>query len=99
MVVDLANFRRTKSVKQSIPFGERVAIARKNQGFTQGHVGEKVCCDRSVVSKWETGALRPQPEDVAALSSILHAPDLLTHYCNECPVCAAKREMTPKPAA
>lgn len=98
-VYDLRLFRKTGSLELSIPLGERIAIARKNQGMTQEEVAMKVACDRSVVSKWECGKLPVQPADLAKLSEVLHAPDLLGYFCNECPVCKAVVKMQPKPAA
>lgn len=98
MVVILDKYRKTHSLELSIPLGERISIARKNQGMSQQEVAEKMACDRSVVSKWETGRLPVQPADLVRLSEFLHAPDLLNHYCECCPVCNASK-IQPKPAA
>jgi hypothetical protein len=35
MVIDFDRYRQTRSLGLSIPFGERVAIARKDQGITE----------------------------------------------------------------
>ena len=40
MVIDFDRYRQTRSLWLSIPFGERVAIARKDQGLTQEQLGE-----------------------------------------------------------
>lgn len=93
-VVNLEDYR----LKKRMSFNERLALTRQNRGVTQQQLVEKFQAkiDRSVVSKWETGTLRVQPDDVVTVAQALHAPDLLEHYCSECPVC---RAMLPKPAA
>ncbi|MHB8122642.1 MAG: helix-turn-helix domain-containing protein [Desulfuromonadaceae bacterium] len=99
MVVSLDKYRKTRNLELSVTFGERSSIARKNQGMTQEEVAMGMCCDRSVVSKWECGKLPIHPEDVVKLAKTLRAPDLMKHYCSECPVCKAAVQMQPKPAA
>lgn len=42
MVISLDRYRRTRSVGLAIPFGERVANARKDQGLTQDQLGERI---------------------------------------------------------
>lgn len=94
MILDLERYRSRR--KYTLSLRERIAQARRNQGLTQEQVAKKVGCDRSVISKWENGILLPHPEDLVALATTLHAPDLLEYYCSECAVCKA---LLPKPAA
>lgn len=98
-VVDLYEYRLKKGMQVS--FGQRLAAARKNRGITQQQLIENfdVKIDRSVVSKWETGTLRIQPDDVVTIARALSMPGLLKHYCSECPVAQALEKMTPRPAA
>ena len=41
LVISLDRYRRTRSVGLAIPFGERVANARKDQGLTQDQLRHK----------------------------------------------------------
>jgi len=98
-ITDLAKYRQAKSVY--ISMGERVALARQNRGTTQTNLGQQLSIDRSVISRWETGALKIRTEDIARVATALHTPDLLGHFCAECPVAEAYLGMTrgPKTAA
>jgi ribosome-binding protein aMBF1 (putative translation factor) len=51
MVIDFNTYRKEKSL--AIPYGEWVAIARKNQGMTQERLAEKIGC-----SQWKQGQSR-----------------------------------------
>lgn len=87
MVVDLNTYRKTRKVALSIPFGERVATARKNQGVSQERFGEEIGYSQSIISRLETGALEWDPEVAASAAQALNKPSLLEFYCDECPVC------------
>lgn len=89
MVIDLERYRQTRSVGLSIPFGERVAIARNDQGKTQEQLGEQIGYTQSAMSRLEIGQLKFTPEVAAATALALNKSSLLTSYCNECPVCRA----------
>lgn len=97
MVVDLKTYKKTRKLAVSIPFGEHIALARKNQEKTQIWLATRVGCDQSVVSRWETGALDVQPADAADIAEILNNPALLKHYCTECRVNQAYLKMCRNP--
>lgn len=103
MVISLDRYRKTRNVRASIEItlGERVAIARKNQGLTQEELGWKVGYSQSVISRMETGVVEISPQDIVAIARALGNPSLLEHFCSACPVCRAAVEMSswPKPAA
>ncbi|MCK9327362.1 MAG: helix-turn-helix domain-containing protein [Bacteroidales bacterium] len=96
VVIDLDRYRQTKSVGLSIPFGERVAIARNNQGKTQEQLGEQIGYTQSAMSRLEIGQLRFAPEVAAATAIALNKSSLLTSYCNECPVYQAFNSLEKK---
>lgn len=100
MVISLEMYRRTKKMSLSVPFSEQIKIARQNQGETQDTIGSRVGCDRSTVSRWETGAMDINPEDAVSIVKALNKPDLLGVYCRECAVARYERMcQNPKPAA
>ncbi|MGB9804087.1 helix-turn-helix domain-containing protein [Desulfofundulus sp.] len=103
MVISLEKYRKTRQLRASveITIGERVAIARKDQGLTQEELGWRVGYSQSVISRMETGAAEITPGDMAAIAKALGNPALLETYCSTCPVCRAAVEMSswPKPAA
>lgn len=51
--------------------GERLKRARKNAALSQGEVAAAVTVEKSLVSKWETGARRPRPDQFILLAGIL----------------------------
>ena len=93
MVVDLNTYRKTRKVALSIPFGERVAIARKDRGISQERLGEEIGYSQSIVSRLETGALDWEPEAVVGVAEALGKPSLLEYYCDECPVCKCHNKL------
>lgn len=93
MVINLDTYRKTRRVGMSIPFGERVAIARKNQGKTQIQLGGDVNYSQSIVSRQEAGKLPIDPSDAVAYAVALNNKSLLEHYCSECPVAKAFNQM------
>jgi len=101
MIIDLDKYRRTRRLAESIPFGEWLMIARKNQGLTQEQLGNRVGCSQPIISRWEIGQLEVGPDDAASIAIALNNPGLLEKYCAQCPVCKALEKLTlqPKPAA
>jgi transcriptional regulator with XRE-family HTH domain len=79
---------------KNLLFRELIALLRHNQGLTQEEVGKRTGCDRSTVSRWETGALPIHPEDATRLAEVYNREDIKDHYCiNECPIgCSRKRK-------
>lgn len=83
----------------NIPFGWRIANARKDAGLTQTELGLRVGVDQGTVSKWENGRLEMSLHDVVAVARATGKYGILEYYCNACPVCKAKKNSTPKDAA
>ncbi|MER6303486.1 helix-turn-helix transcriptional regulator [Kitasatospora sp. NPDC001539] len=58
-------------------FGEEIRYAREAAGFTQGEVGKLFHCDRTVISRIESGRRKPSLEEVEALDRLFNTGDLL----------------------
>lgn len=99
MVVTLDKYKQTRNISLSLPFGEVIALSRKNQGMSLERLGESIGYSQSIVSRMETGGLEIEPDSVASMARALNDPKILDRYCFDCPVSAAKRKMQPKPAA
>ena len=52
-------------------FGERIKEYRKNIGFTQSKLAERLGISEQSVSKWETGVTMPDITMLVPLSSVL----------------------------
>lgn len=52
-------------------FGERIKEYRKNRGFTQSELAERLGISEQSVSKWETGITMPDVSILVPLSSLL----------------------------
>lgn len=102
MVIDFDRYRQTRSLGLSIPFGERVAIARKDQGLTQEQLGEHLGYTQQNMSRLEIGKVKFTTATAAAAAIALNKSSILLYYCHECPVCQAFNELgknkRPKPA-
>lgn len=48
-------------------FNERLVCARKEKGFSQESLGEKLGLSRQAISKWETGESKPDLDNLIAL--------------------------------
>ena len=102
VVYNLDKYRQTRNANESIIYGEWVSIARKNQGMTQGELGDRIGYSQSIVSRMETGKLDIWPEDAASIAVALNNSVLLKRYCQQCPVCKTMKDMDqlkPRPAA
>jgi len=96
VAIDITRYRN-RAV--TIPFGERVADARNDQGMTQEALGYRIGLSQSIVSRQERGKLSFSPQDAANLAMALHNRRLLDHYCELCPAAAAYRKLAkPRPA-
>ena len=51
-------------------FAEKLIGLRKNRGWSQEELGEKLGVTRQTVSKWELGSTTPEMEKIAAMSEI-----------------------------
>ena len=52
-------------------FGKRVREIRKNKGFTQEQIAEKIGIEPPNISKLETGTHFPLPENIEKLAAVL----------------------------
>jgi transcriptional regulator with XRE-family HTH domain len=66
--------RRPQSEQEkraNVALGQRIASIRKERGFTQVELAEKLGVIQSVVSSYEIGRVRPAPEMILKLSAAL----------------------------
>ncbi len=69
---------------QDIEFGNRLLQLRKNAGFSQSQLGEKVGVSGKAVSKWETGQAKPGLDLVHQLADVFSVSvDELLHLSAE----------------
>lgn len=52
-------------------FGEKLKNARKNAGFSQEQLAEKLCVSRAAVAKWETDKGLPDIMNLKSISKLL----------------------------
>ncbi len=52
--------------------GKKIAKARKSENLTQSALAEKIGVSTEAVSKWESGAYLPGPDNMALLEEVLH---------------------------
>jgi transcriptional regulator with XRE-family HTH domain len=97
MVISLEKYRRTRKVALSIQFGEWLRVFRENKGLTQEQLASRVGYNRTVISRWETGAMDIRPHEVAEVALSLESPELAEHYCLRCPVCDAFTKISKGP--
>ena len=50
---------------------DRIKVYRKKRGFNQTALALKLCVDRSLISKWETGSRQPPEELIPHLAKVL----------------------------
>jgi len=89
MVVSMNKYRRTRNVAISIPFGEWLRTFRENRELTQQQLADKIGYSRTVISRWETGAMEIRPHEVAMIVAALGSRELAEHFCLRCPVLGA----------
>ena len=51
-------------------FAEKLMELRKQKGWSQEELGDKLGVTRQTVSKWELGATTPEMEKLAAISDL-----------------------------
>jgi len=54
--------------------GERIALARRAAGLSQGALGERVGAGQTTVSSWERGRTEPTRDDVQRIAAVLGVP-------------------------
>ena len=55
-------------------WGEKLALLRKQNGYSQEELAEKLNLARQTVSKWENGLAVPELDGLIALSNLYHIP-------------------------
>ncbi len=93
MVVILDKYRQTRDISLSLPIGEEIALARKNQGMSQERLGEAVGYSQSIISRIETGSIDVTPAVMAAIVMALNNLSLRARYCSGCPMSAVKTKI------
>jgi len=53
-------------------FGEKIRKARKEAGFSQEQLAEKMCVSRSAIAKWETDKGMPDVNNLKVISQLLN---------------------------
>lgn len=64
----MAQINNTENIND---LGQRIAILRKEKGFTQVEVAKKTGLSQVLISHYERGRLRPNPETIVKLSQAL----------------------------
>lgn len=54
--------------------GERLRFLRESKGLSQRELAEKIGIDRTTYSSYELNRRRPDPDVLARMSSVFHAP-------------------------
>lgn len=73
-----------------VNIGEKIAKARKDKGWTQAELGDKIHVTFQAVSKWERGESSPDFETICELSEVLNVP--ITYFGGK-PVETEKKEV------
>lgn len=60
-----------KNTQQAGSLGQRIARFRKERGFTQVEVAKKTGLSQVLVSDYERGRLRPNPDTIIKLAQVL----------------------------
>ena len=65
---------------QENDFGNKISSIRKEKGYTQAYIAEKLGVTPAAVSKWEKGTSKPRVEVLFKLAELLNvnAKDLLS---------------------
>ncbi len=73
--------------------GEKLSILRKQNGFSQEELAEKLNISRQTVSKWENGLAIPELDGLIALSTLYHISiDRIVKNDDECNIPLSKSE-------
>lgn len=71
--------------------GEKLGLLRKQNGFSQEELAEKLNIARQTVSKWENGLAVPELDGLIALSNLYHIPiDRIVKNDDDCNISLAK---------
>jgi len=64
--------RSSEEKKSDITLGKRLASLRKDRGFTQLEIAEKIGVIQPIISDYERGRLRPHPDMLVKLAGVLN---------------------------
>ena len=64
------NFRNAKKGEENMTLAEKVAILRKQKGWSQEELAEKLGISRQAVSKWEGGSSIPDIDKIVGMSRL-----------------------------
>ena len=60
-----------REVHALMPAEFDVAAARREKGWTQAQLAEQMGVDQAVLSRWESGRVQPNPDNLARLKELL----------------------------
>lgn len=55
-------------------FAEKIKVLRKNRGWTQAVLAEKVCLSEDAIQKWEAGVNNPPLEAIKQVADVFMVP-------------------------
>ena len=83
-------------MSHDLTFGERVQALRKQRGWTQTQLAEKIGCDKGTICHWEHGETIPKISRACDLARVLHttveALSGRAEYCRSQEIADLKRE-------
>lgn len=62
--------------------GKNIKAVREEKGWTQAELAEKIGYERSTLTKWENGSLKPFAETLTAIATVCEVP-IERFYKNE----------------
>ena len=74
------NTNTPKSADEPTTIGGRIKQLREARDYSQLELGQQVHVDKSTVSRWENGKLRPNPDIVAALANLFGVTTVFLLY-------------------
>lgn len=75
-------------------FSEKLQVLRKNRGFTQEGLAEKLCVSRQAVAKWEAGQAYPDIMNLIQISDLMNVTVDYLIKDQECSIRPAAGEAT-----
>lgn len=79
------------SVRFEMILGEKLSFLRKQNGFSQEELADRLNITRQSVSKWENGLAIPELDALIALSNLYHIPiDRIVRNDDECNISLKK---------
>jgi DNA-binding XRE family transcriptional regulator len=66
-----ATERKSYIAQATSVFGKNMGAVRRNMGYTQQDMSERIPCDKNMISQWETGERLPMPYYMLRVSNVL----------------------------